>query len=67
MNALYHADAVRLLLNEGKAQGVPLLFVTNNVCNAMLKFEDASGVIEVRAGPGCPGGYPMRSLLKLEA
>jgi len=45
MNALYHADAVRILLEEASKYNVPLLFVTNNVCNAMLKFDDARDVI----------------------
>ena len=46
MNAIYDKDAVRLLLNTAQKHDVPLLFVTNNVCNQMLKFEDASEVIE---------------------
>lgn len=41
MNALYHPDAVKLLLAEASKHGVPLLFVTNNVCNQMLRFDDA--------------------------
>ncbi len=46
MNALYHADAVRILLEEAKRNHVPLLFVTNNICNRMLKFEDAESLSE---------------------
>lgn len=46
MNAIYDKDAVRLLLSTAQKYDVPLLFVTNNVCNQMLKFEDASEVIE---------------------
>ena len=46
MNAIYHADAVKLLLDMAQKHGVPLLFVTNNVCNQMLKFEDSAEVIE---------------------
>lgn len=46
MNALYHADAVKLLLAEAAKHGVPLLFVTNNVCNQMLRFDDADSLSE---------------------
>ena len=45
MNAIYHPEAVKTLLDMAKSQGVPLLFVTNNVCN-QFKFEDSSEVIE---------------------
>lgn len=46
MNALYHADAVECLLSSTSKYNVPLLFVTNNVCNQMLKFEDAQDVAD---------------------
>lgn len=52
MNALYHADAVECLLGIAGKFDVPLLFVTNNVCNQMLKFEDASDVAEVGVNCG---------------
>ena len=45
MNAIYHPDAVRLLLDTAQKHNVPLLFVTNNVCNQILKFEDSAEVI----------------------
>mmetsp|Transcript_10228 Transcript_10228/g.21917 ORF Transcript_10228/g.21917 Transcript_10228/m.21917 type:complete len:391 (+) Transcript_10228:296-1468(+) len=41
MNALYHPDAVKALLNLAQQHGLPLLFITNNVCNNMLCFEDS--------------------------
>jgi hypothetical protein len=46
MNAIYYPDAVRVLLRLAKAHDVPLLFVTNNVCNQLLKFENAEEVAE---------------------
>ncbi|KAG1674942.1 hypothetical protein FOA52_014735 [Chlamydomonas sp. UWO 241] len=46
MNALYHADAIRTMLDEASKHSVPLLFVTNNVCNAMLKFDDADELVK---------------------
>ena len=45
MNAIYHPDAVRLLLDTAQKHNVSLLFVTNNVCNQILKFEDSTEVI----------------------
>ncbi len=40
-----------MLLRLAEAHGVPLLFVTNNVCNKLLKFQDAAEVAE-RMGLG---------------
>ncbi len=48
MNAIYYPEAVQLLLDMAKEEKVPLLFVTNNVCNEMFKFEDSSEVVKVR-------------------
>ncbi|GLC34118.1 hypothetical protein PLESTB_000839300 [Pleodorina starrii] len=44
-NAIYYPDAVRVLLRLAKEHGVPLLFVTNNTCNRLIKFQDAPEVI----------------------
>lgn len=41
-------QAVRVLLGLAAKHDVPLLFVTNNLCNSMLKFEDAQEVEQVR-------------------
>ncbi|GIL84720.1 hypothetical protein Vretifemale_13344 [Volvox reticuliferus] len=49
-NAIYHADGVRVLLRLAKQYSVPLLFVTNNVCNQLLKFQDAGEVLEQLLG-----------------
>ncbi|KXZ51930.1 hypothetical protein GPECTOR_11g56 [Gonium pectorale] len=43
-NAIYYPAAVRVLLRLAAAHGVPLLFVTNNVCNKLLKFNDGAEV-----------------------
>lgn len=45
MNAIYHADAVQSLLDMAHRSSIPLLFVTNNTCNNMLKFENADETI----------------------
>ena len=34
------------MLAEAAKHDVPLLFVTNNICNQMLKFEDADSLSE---------------------
>mmetsp|Transcript_27482 Transcript_27482/g.69911 ORF Transcript_27482/g.69911 Transcript_27482/m.69911 type:complete len:377 (-) Transcript_27482:685-1815(-) len=44
MNALYDADAVRLMLDMATAHAIPLLFITNNVCNKLLRYDDAGEV-----------------------
>ena len=36
MNAIYHQKGVRAMLDIAVENKVPLLFVTNNVCNEML-------------------------------
>lgn len=46
MNALYYPDAVPILLRLAKEHSIPLLFVTNNTCNKMLKLNDAAEVVE---------------------
>lgn len=51
-NAIYHPESVRVLLRLAEAHGVPLLFVTNNVCNKLLKFQDAAEVAERMALQG---------------
>lgn len=43
-NAIYYPDAVRVLLRIAKNHNVPLLFVTNNACNKLMRFEDAEDV-----------------------
>lgn len=43
-NAIYYPAAVRVLLRLARSHGIPLLFVTNNVCNKLLKFQDAPEV-----------------------
>lgn len=45
-NAIYYPAAVRVLLDLARDFDVPLLFVTNNVCNYLVKFEDAQDVEE---------------------
>jgi hypothetical protein len=47
MNAIYHPEAVQLLLDMAKKEGVSLLFVTNNVCNHLFRFEDSEDIIKV--------------------
>jgi hypothetical protein len=47
MNALYHAESSLLLLQMSIDHEVPLLFITNNVCNKLLRFKDASEVAQV--------------------
>jgi hypothetical protein len=49
MNAIYHTDGIRVLLDLTKEHDIPLLFVTNNACNELLRFENAEGVVEVSA------------------
>ncbi|GIL65182.1 hypothetical protein Vafri_18968 [Volvox africanus] len=49
-NAIYHPDGVRVLLRLAKKYSVPLLFVTNNICNQLLKFQDAGEVLEQLLG-----------------
>ncbi|GIL46401.1 hypothetical protein Vafri_3397 [Volvox africanus] len=44
-NAIYYPDAVRSLLRLAKEHQVPLLLVTNNTCNRLIKFQDANEVI----------------------
>jgi len=46
MNAIYHPEAVQLLLDMAKKEGVSLLFVTNNVCNHLFRFEDSEDIIK---------------------
>ncbi|KAG2437804.1 hypothetical protein HXX76_005424 [Chlamydomonas incerta] len=43
-NAIYYPAAVRVLLRLARSHAIPLLFVTNNVCNKLLKFQDAPEV-----------------------
>ncbi|KAG2490559.1 hypothetical protein HYH03_010953 [Edaphochlamys debaryana] len=43
-NAIYYPPAVRVLLRLAAAHSLPLLFVTNNVCNKVLKMQDAAEV-----------------------
>lgn len=50
MNALYDADAVRELLDMAQQAQIPLLFVTNNVCNTLLRYQNAEEVVQVRYG-----------------
>jgi len=47
MNALYHAESSQLLLQMAVDHEVPLLFITNNVCNKLLRFESATQVAQV--------------------
>jgi hypothetical protein len=49
MNALYDAEAVQLLLDMARQDGIPLLFITNNVCNRLLRYQDAGEVVQVGA------------------
>ncbi|GLI66710.1 hypothetical protein VaNZ11_010646 [Volvox africanus] len=49
-NAIYHPDGVRVLLRLARQYSVPLLFVTNNICNQLLKFQDAGEVLEQLLG-----------------
>lgn len=37
--------APRVLLQLARHHGIPLLFVTNNVCNKLLRFEDSGDVV----------------------
>jgi hypothetical protein len=46
MNAIYHKSGVQAMLDLAQENDIPLLFVSNNVCNEMLKFEDADEVIK---------------------
>ncbi len=48
MNALYDAASVGVLLHLAQNHGVPLLFVTNNLCNAILKYDTSDQLCEVR-------------------
>jgi len=47
MNALYHAESSKMLLQMAKENEVPLLFITNNVCNKLLRFENATEIARV--------------------
>lgn len=47
MNALYDAESVGLLLGMANSHSIPLLFITNNVANRLLKYEDAGQLAEV--------------------
>ncbi|GLC37724.1 hypothetical protein PLESTM_000640600 [Pleodorina starrii] len=58
-NAIYHPDGVRVLLRLAKEHDVPLLFVTNNACNRLLRFGDAG---EVAAGLGLVAGGLLRRI-----
>ena len=40
MNAIYHEPAVKCMLQLAQEARLPLLFVTNNVCNGLLRFDD---------------------------
>lgn len=44
MNAIYYTPVA--LLELAKKYNLPLLFVTNNTCTRMLKFEDAAEVVQ---------------------
>lgn len=57
MNALYHAEAVQLMLDMALQHHIPLLFITNNVCNKLLRFEDAQEVGEVGSHDGWVTGW----------
>jgi hypothetical protein len=46
MNALYHKDGIRILLDVAADHRIPLLFITNSDCNESLKLEDADEVIK---------------------
>jgi hypothetical protein len=46
MNSLYHAGGMRELLAICADFGVPVLFVTNNTCNALVKFKEFDKVME---------------------
>lgn len=46
MNAIYSQRAVSKMLETAKSEDIPLLMVTNNVCNKELKFEDCQEVAE---------------------
>jgi len=55
MNALYHTESASLLLKMSVEHDVPLLFITNNTCNKLLRFQDSADVAQVR-GRTCGGG-----------
>eukprot|EP00798_Chlamydomonas_sp_ICE-L_P005303 gene5303-18548_t len=46
MNAIYNQGAVKTMLDLAKKEDIPLLFVTNNVCNRELKFENCEELSE---------------------
>jgi ribonucleotide monophosphatase NagD (HAD superfamily) len=47
MNPLYHSESARLLLDMAAAHSIPLLFVTNNTCNKLLRFDNHMEVAQV--------------------
>lgn len=51
MNALYHAESSQLLLQMAVEHEVPLLFITNNVCNKLLRFENVTEIAQVSVRP----------------
>ncbi len=53
MNALYDAASVQLLLTLATEHEWPLLFITNNVCNTLLCFNDGTLLSEVRVWCVC--------------
>lgn len=50
LNSIYSPSGVQALLRMARSHGIPLLFVTNNVCNELVKYEDAADVVQVRMG-----------------
>ena len=44
MNAIYSPEGVRIILDIAKKHDIELLFVSNNVCNKLLRFNDAQDV-----------------------
>lgn len=46
LNSIYSPSGMAVLLRMARANDIPLLFVTINVCNLLAKYEDAGEVVQ---------------------